>query len=50
MMHVDDEVEAVDFINKHVKNSKAFVMQMRPDEEEQDSTAVKGSNSMHEMR
>lgn len=48
--HVDDEYEAAEFINMFVKNSIAFVMEVLPDEKEQDCTAVKGSNKTHEFR
>lgn len=48
--HVDDEHEAVEFINKHVKNSKAFIMEVSAEETEQDCTVLAGSNSKHEFR
>lgn len=48
--HIDDEDEAASYINLYVQNSTAFVMDMPPGEKEQDTTPVKGSNSMHEFR
>lgn len=48
--HVDDEVEAVDYINHYIRNTLAFTMYIGEDEEEEDCTAVRGSNSMHEFR
>lgn len=48
--HVDDEEEAVDFINNHVKNSTAFIMNVDEEDLEQDCSAVQNSNSMHEFR
>ena len=48
--HVDDEFEAVDFINQRVNNSKAFIMNVGPDEIEQDCSAILGSSSLYEFR
>ena len=47
---MDDEVEAAQYINDHVKNSTAFVMDVGPDEVEQDCTPLHGSNSLYEYR
>lgn len=48
--HIDDELEAVDFINQHIRNTTAFTMYVDADETEEDCTALHGSNSLHEMR
>lgn len=48
--HVDDEDEAVEFINSNINNANAFVMDVYTYENEQDCSAVPGSNSMHEFR
>ncbi len=47
---MDDEDEAVEFINSNINNANAFVMDVYTYENEQDCSAVPGSNSMHEFR
>ena len=47
---MDDEHEAVEYINSYVKNSTAFVMDVGQDEVEQDCTPLNGSNSLYEYR
>lgn len=48
--HVDNEHEAVAFINKKVANSRAYFMNVHADDFEEDCSAVQGSSSMHEFR
>ena len=48
--HVDDEIEAVEYINTFVRNSEAFTMYVGDDEVEQDCFPIKGSNSLHMFR
>lgn len=48
--HVDDEHEAVRFINKKVANSRAWFMNVDPDDVEENCSGVQGSNGMHEFR
>lgn len=45
---MDDEVEAVQFVNEHIKNTTAFTMEIGDEEVEQDCTAVRGTNGFHE--
>jgi hypothetical protein len=48
---VDNEQEAMDFLNSGaIKNTTAFLMQMSSSDEEQDCSAVYGSNSCFEFR
>jgi len=48
---VDNEQEALDFINSGaVANTTAFLMPMSSNDEEQDCTALAGSNSYYEFR
>lgn len=47
---MDNEHEAIEFINNEVKNTTAFLMEMTEDDEEQDCTILSGSNSMFELR
>lgn len=48
--HVDDEDEAAAFINDRVRNSTAFLIDIDPNDTEQDCTAVPGTTQFHEMR
>jgi hypothetical protein len=50
--HIDNEQKAVDFINQSglILNTKAYLMHMTSNDEEQDCSGVKGSNSMFEFR
>jgi hypothetical protein len=48
--HIDNEVEAVTFINKYISNTRAFVVNMNPDETETDCIAVQESVNLHEFR
>lgn len=47
---MDDEIEAVEFINDQIKNSRAYVMNVDPSEVEIDSSPLKGSSVAHEFR
>lgn len=47
--HVDDELEAVVYINQHIKNSKAFIMVVKHGETEQDCSALRGSSTYYEL-
>lgn len=48
--HVDDENEAVEFIEREISNSHAVLMEVHADEVETDSTPLKGSSKAHEYR
>lgn len=48
--HVDDEEEAVQFINQNTNNSTAFLMHVAVDELEQDCSKLVGSSTLHEFR
>jgi hypothetical protein len=51
-LHIDNKQKAVDFINQSglILNTKAYLMHMTSNDEEQDCSGVKGSNSMFEFR
>jgi len=48
--HVDDEMEAIEYINDHVENAVAFRMTISPDDNEQDCSPVRGTMKYHEFR
>jgi len=48
--HVDDEIEAIEYINNHVNNAVAFQMKIASDDSEQDCTPVAGTMQYHEFR
>jgi hypothetical protein len=47
---VDNEQEAVDFINEYMNNSTAFLMEMSVEDLEEDANTLSGSSLMHEFR
>lgn len=47
---VDNEEEAVDFINKNMRATVAFQMTMTMLDEEEDVTAIPGTNKLYEFR
>lgn len=47
---MDDEYEAATFINDNVNHASAFVMNVGEGEQEQDCSALSGSNSIYEFR